>query len=114
MILRYCSSPSPPLPPLPSLPSPLLLPSLSELQAAYSRKKASNKLTKKSIFRFDSSRHALSVSSYLREQRDIELAKVRPLVDTHTLLLLLFAATNFSFSAFSDDANFAKISTCKN
>lgn len=39
------------------------------------KKKTATKGTKKLTFRFDSSRHAISVSSYMREQRDLELAE---------------------------------------
>ncbi len=44
--------------------------------ATYLRpKKHPNKVSKKLLFRFESSRHAISVSSYMREQRDIELVE---------------------------------------
>ena len=44
--------------------------------AAYVRpKKNPTKASKKPFFRFESSRHAISVSSYMREQRDIELVE---------------------------------------
>ena len=33
------------------------------------------RVTKKPLFRFETSRHAISVTSYMREQRDIELAR---------------------------------------
>ena len=39
------------------------------------KKKSALKVTKKPLFRFDSSRHAISVISYMREQRDLELAE---------------------------------------
>ena len=46
----------------------------SDTIAMFSRKKTiASRVTKKPLFRFDSSRHAISVSSYMREQRDIEL-----------------------------------------
>ena len=37
------------------------------------RKPATARVTKKPLFRFDSSRHAISINSYMREQRDLEL-----------------------------------------
>lgn len=37
------------------------------------RKPPTARVTKKPLFRFDSSRHALSINSYMREQRDLEL-----------------------------------------
>ena len=39
------------------------------------RKPPTARVTKKPLFRFDSSRHAISISSYMREQRDLELAE---------------------------------------
>ena len=39
-------------------------------------------MTKKPLFRFDSSRHAISVHSYMKEQRDIELVEGGLDVDT--------------------------------
>ncbi len=39
------------------------------------RKPPTARVTKKPLFRFDSSRHAISISSYMREQRDMELAE---------------------------------------
>lgn len=39
------------------------------------RKPATARVTKKPLFRFESSRHAISISSYMREQRDLELAE---------------------------------------
>ena len=41
----------------------------------FARRKVVLRVTKKPLFRFESSRHAISVSSYMREQRDIELAR---------------------------------------
>ena len=38
------------------------------------KKKVPTKTRKQPLFRFDNSRHALSVSSYIKEQRDKELA----------------------------------------
>ena len=38
-------------------------------------KKHTTKMSKKLFFRFESSRHAISVSSYMKEQRDSELVK---------------------------------------
>lgn len=46
----------------------------SDAHSMFSRRKpASARVTKKPLFRFDSSRHALSINSYMREQRDLEL-----------------------------------------
>ena len=39
------------------------------------KKRAVSKVTKKPLFRFDSSRHAISIISYMREQRDLELVE---------------------------------------
>ena len=51
------------------------LSSVRDTQAVFARRKAVMRVTKKPLFRFESSRHAISVISYMREQRDIELAK---------------------------------------
>ena len=37
------------------------------------RKPLTGRILKKPLFKFDSSRHAISISSYMREQRDLEL-----------------------------------------
>lgn len=37
------------------------------------RKPTSDRVFKKPLFKFDGSRHAISISSYMREQRDLEL-----------------------------------------
>ncbi len=47
---------------------------LRDTQSVFFRRKPmSGRVFKKPLFRFDSSRHAISISSYMREQRDIEL-----------------------------------------
>lgn len=47
-----------------------------DVHSLFSRRKATTtRMTKKPLFRFDSSRHAISINSYMREQRDLELAK---------------------------------------
>ena len=46
----------------------------SDAHSMFSRRKpATARVTKKPLFRFESSRHALSINSYMREQRDLEL-----------------------------------------
>ena len=37
------------------------------------RKATTGRVTKKPLFRFNSSKHAISINSYMREQRDIQL-----------------------------------------
>ena len=57
-------------------PSPLSPLLHSDMQMYFAtKKKSAPKMTKKPLFRFDSSRHAISVISYMREQRDLELAE---------------------------------------
>lgn len=56
------------------LPCPAF-PTCSDAHSMFSRRKPPTaRVTKKPLFRFDSSRHAISISSYMREQRDLELA----------------------------------------
>lgn len=47
----------------------------SEVQGFFAPKRKSHRAGKKPFFKFDSSRHAISVSTYMREQRDLELAE---------------------------------------
>jgi len=45
-----------------------------DTQSVFSRRKvASDRVFKKPLFKFEGSRHAISISSYMREQRDLEL-----------------------------------------
>ena len=46
------------------------------------RKPMTGRVTKKPLFRFDNSKHAISISSYMREQRDLKLAGGGALQDT--------------------------------
>ena len=67
-----------------------LIPLLSCLYrptALFSRRKVPTKTRKQPLFRFDNSRHALSVSSYIKEQRDKELASQVKVTMT-TLILI--------------------------
>ena len=48
----------------------------SDAHSMFSRRKPpTSRVTKKPLFRFESSRHAISISSYMREQRDLVLAE---------------------------------------
>ena len=47
----------------------------SDVHALFAPKMKPSKMAKKALFRFESSRHAISISSYMKEQRDIKLAE---------------------------------------
>ena len=50
----------------------------SDLQAMFAPKRRTGRKGHGHLsFRFDSSRHAISINSYMKEQRDLELAEVR-------------------------------------
>ena len=57
--------------------------------ALFSRRKVPTKTRKQPLFRFDNSRHALSVSSYMKEQRDKELASQIKVTMTMLILIII-------------------------
>ena len=49
----------------------------SDVQAMFATKRRTGRKGQGILsFRFDSSRHAISINSYMKEQRDLELAEV--------------------------------------
>ena len=56
----------------------------SDVQAMFTAKRRHGRKGQGLLsFRFDSSRHAISINTYMKEQRDIELAEVR----SHTRII---------------------------